>query len=116
MNDRPESRQLPGEIPIFVPSIERKRLIKAKTRALENRFARMFPNVRWERAYAWAGTFGESKDGLAYIGETPEYPNAYFALAYGGNGITFGAIAARIIRDLYLGRPNADAAVFRFGR
>jgi glycine/D-amino acid oxidase-like deaminating enzyme len=91
-------------------------MIKTKSRLLEQRFQRMFPAARWERAYAWAGTFGESKDGLAYVGETPECPDAYFALAYGGNGITFDVIAARIIRDLYLGRPNADAAVFRFGR
>jgi len=33
-----------------------------------------------------------------------------------GNGITFGAIAARLIADLYLRRPNADADVFSFKR
>jgi glycine/D-amino acid oxidase-like deaminating enzyme len=40
----------------------------------------------------------------------------YFALGYGGNGITFSMIAARLILDLYLGRPNQDAAVFAFDR
>jgi glycine/D-amino acid oxidase-like deaminating enzyme len=40
---------------------------------------------------------------LAHIGESPEWPNAYFALGYGGNGITMGAIAARLIADDYRG-------------
>lgn len=33
-----------------------------------------------------------------------------------GNGITFGAVAAEIIRDQLLQRPNAAARLFRFGR
>jgi glycine/D-amino acid oxidase-like deaminating enzyme len=69
-----------------------------------------------EVAFAWAGTFGETKDGLAYIGVSPEAPYAYFALGYGGNGITYSMIAAQIITDLYRGIPNADAQLFRFER
>jgi glycine/D-amino acid oxidase-like deaminating enzyme len=56
------------------------------------------------------------RDGLAYIGQLADRPNVYFALGYGGNGITFSVIAAQLISDLYCGRPNADAAVFRFER
>ena len=41
---------------------------------------------------------------------------AYFALGYGGNGITFSVVAAQIIRDLFLGKGNSDAEIFRFGR
>lgn len=69
-----------------------------------------------EVAYAWAGTFGETKDGLADIGASPALPNAYFALGYGGNGITYSMIAAGIIADLYLGRENTDAQIFAFTR
>lgn len=76
----------------------------------------MFPDTPFEVAYSWAGTFGETKDGLAYIGSPAERPDAYFALGYGGNGITMSMIAARIITDLYLGRPNPDARLFRFDR
>jgi glycine/D-amino acid oxidase-like deaminating enzyme len=67
-------------------------------------------------AYSWAGTFGETKDGLAYIGENARFANAYFALGYGGNGITYSLIAAEIIRDLYIGRRNPDAEIFTFHR
>jgi glycine/D-amino acid oxidase-like deaminating enzyme len=53
---------------------------------------------------------------LAYIGQPPGRPRAYFALGYGGNGITFSVIAGKLISDLFLGRPNPDADVFKFDR
>ena len=91
-------------------------LISQKTRTLVKKFGRLFPDLLLEVAYAWAGTFGETKDGLAYIGVHPRFPHAYFALGYGGNGITFSLIAAEIIRDYFLGQTNRDAHLFRFGR
>jgi glycine/D-amino acid oxidase-like deaminating enzyme len=69
-----------------------------------------------EVAYSWAGTFGETRDGLAYIGKNRGMPHAYFALGYGGNGITYSLIAAEIIRDDFLGRRNPDARLFKFER
>jgi glycine/D-amino acid oxidase-like deaminating enzyme len=95
----------------------RDRLIARKTAALLKSYAKFYPGQPVpEVAFAWAGTFGETKDGLAYIGESPEIANAYFALGYGGNGITYSMIAARIIADLYRGVGNADACLFRFER
>ena len=43
-------------------------------------------------------------------------PNVFFAVGYGGNGITFSMIAAKLIVDLYFDRPNPDADVFKFSR
>ncbi|MGH2542184.1 MAG: NAD(P)/FAD-dependent oxidoreductase [Ardenticatenaceae bacterium] len=105
-----------GEDEDFADPAQRDRLIPDKTRVLREHFRQMFPAIEMDVAYSWAGTFGQTRDGLAYIGETPEFPNAYFTLGYGGNGITFGLIAAEIIRDLYLGRDNPDAQIFRFER
>jgi len=96
---------------------KRDKLIAKKSKQLLKLFGQFYPDgPQPEIAYAWAGTFGETKDGLAYIGESPEVENAYFALGYGGNGITYSLIASRIITDLYLGRPNPDAQIFRFQR
>jgi glycine/D-amino acid oxidase-like deaminating enzyme len=67
-----------------------------------------------EIAYGWAGTFGETQDGLAYIGENKQFPDAYFAVSYGANGTTYAVVAAEIIRDLYLGCTNKDAVIFSF--
>jgi glycine/D-amino acid oxidase-like deaminating enzyme len=95
----------------------RDRLIGRKVKTLLKQYRHFYPGrPAPEVAFAWAGTFGETKDGLAYIGESPEMPNAYFALGYGGNGITYSMIAAHIIADLYRGIDNADARLFRFGR
>ena len=105
-----------GEDVPFATAHKSDQLIARKTKKLQRRFADMFPQIDLEVSYTWAGTFGETKDGLAYIGQTPEVPHAYFALGYGGNGITFSVIAAKIITDLHLGRPNPDADIFRFER
>jgi glycine/D-amino acid oxidase-like deaminating enzyme len=101
---------------IFKNDHRRDGLVERKAAKLQKRFAQLFPQIDFRPAYAWAGTFGESKDGLAYIGQVDGRPRAYFALGYGGNGITFSMIAARLITDLYLQRPNRDAELFRFGR
>jgi glycine/D-amino acid oxidase-like deaminating enzyme len=106
-----------GEDESFRNPEARDRLIARKSAKLLKTFADFYPGRAVpEVAFAWAGTFGETKDGLAYIGVSPEVPHAYFALGYGGNGITYSMIAARIIADLYQGNPNPDAQLFRFGR
>jgi glycine/D-amino acid oxidase-like deaminating enzyme len=91
-------------------------LLKRKINKLQKRFLELYPEISLETTYTWAGTFGETKDGLPFIGKTAEYPNAYFALGYGGNGITYSLIATEFIRDALIGRENPDAAIFRFGR
>lgn len=105
-----------GEDDPYDSEAKRDRRLPAKTARLLKRYNELFPQSPIEVAYAWAGTFGETKDGLAYIGETNEWPHGYFALGYGGNGITYSLIAAEIIRDLFTGTPNRDAEIFRFDR
>jgi glycine/D-amino acid oxidase-like deaminating enzyme len=101
---------------LFSNDHERDGLVERKVHALQKRFEKLFPAIRFEPAYAWAGTFGESKDGLAYIGQPDGRQNVYFAVGYGGNGITYSMIAAKLIVDLYCGRKNPDAEIFCFGR
>jgi glycine/D-amino acid oxidase-like deaminating enzyme len=113
----PDGRALVGgeDIPFRNPA-HRNRLIPKKTEKLAACFREMFPKIDLEVAYPWAGTFAETKDGLAYIGSLPDFPRYLFALGFGGNGITYAAIAAEIIRDQLLQRPNPAARVFRFDR
>lgn len=94
----------------------RDRLMPGRTKRLERQVRRWLPTLETETAFVWAGTFGETRDGLPYIGPMPDCPQALYALGYGANGITFGAIAAKIIADICLGRPNADARLFRLDR
>jgi glycine/D-amino acid oxidase-like deaminating enzyme len=105
-----------GEDDLIDNDHARDRRLPKKVARLTKRFGEMFPDAELEVAYSWAGTFGETADGLPYIGEIDEFPNGYFALGYGGNGITYSMIAAEIIRDLFCGAPNPDASIFRFDR
>jgi glycine/D-amino acid oxidase-like deaminating enzyme len=105
-----------GEDVDFVDEAKRDRLLASKTRTLERKVRKMFPRIPWKLATAWTGTFGESDDGLPYIGPHKNFPGAQFALGYGGNGTTFAAIASLLIPDLISGVNNPDARIFRFGR
>jgi glycine/D-amino acid oxidase-like deaminating enzyme len=105
-----------GEDTSFKNAALRDALIGSKSEVLLRRFHELFPDINTEIAFAWAGTFGATRDGLAYIGAAPENPCAFYALGFGGNGLTFSVIAAEIIRDACLGRDNVNASLFRFER
>jgi glycine/D-amino acid oxidase-like deaminating enzyme len=83
---------------------------------LRSDFENLFPEKKLNIEFAWSGTFGKTKDSLPYIGEFKKTPNTYYALGFGGNGITFSVIAARIITDLILGKRNQEAETFSFNR
>ena len=95
---------------------KRDRLIKNKSRLLQKDFGKLFPHIVWKPEFSWTGTFGSTKDGLPFIGYYQNLPNALFALGFGGNGISFSLIAARIIADLLKGRTNRDSNLFSFNR
>jgi glycine/D-amino acid oxidase-like deaminating enzyme len=67
-------------------------------------------------AYAWEGLFATTPDGLPYIGAHRRYPNHLFALGYGGNGMTFGYLAAQILERTLRRRPQPADELFAFGR
>ena len=100
----------------FKDAAWRDRFMPDRTRRLEKQLTKWLPGIETHTAFTWAGTFGETRDGLPYIGPLPTCPQALYALGYGANGITFGAIAARIIRDLCVGRGNDDVELFRLDR
>ncbi len=105
-----------GEDAEFSNPKRRDNLIPQKTKRLQSKFEMLFPKIPLEVAFSWAGTFGETKDGLAYIDKSPDMANAWFALGYGGNGITYSILAAEIIRDAILDKPNSYSDLFRFNR
>ena len=105
-----------GEDEPFYDPAKRDKLLAAKTEKLAKQFVKMFPELPFTVDYSWAGTFIETDDGLPYIGKIKQLPHTYFALGYGGNGITFSQLAADILTDLLLGKDNKDATIFSFGR
>jgi glycine/D-amino acid oxidase-like deaminating enzyme len=104
-----------ADVPFRDPKT-RDRLLHSRIGKLEGRLEELLPTIPVETAFAWAGTFGETPDGMPYIGGIDSSPGALFALGYGGNGITFSMIAAKILQELCAGRGHPDAHLFRLDR
>ena len=97
-------------------SIFQQTIKEHKADSLQKRLKELLPDITFYEDISWAGTFGSTKDGLPYIGQSPEYQNALFVLGFGGNGITFSIQAMEIIVDLLEGKSNELSKYYRFGR
>lgn len=95
---------------------ERDARVRMKAKQLINTFRKKLQHLDVRTDFSWAGTFAGTRDGLPYIGSIPQRPHTYFALGFGGNGITFSVIAAEIIRNAILGKKDKHADIFSFDR
>jgi glycine/D-amino acid oxidase-like deaminating enzyme len=108
---------LGGEDRPVMPGRRRRAAFSKGTRALREYFARLLPALSDVAVdYAWDGLFAITPDGLPYIGPHRRYPRHLFALGYGGNGMTFSFIAARMLLEQWQGVHSPDHDLFAFGR
>lgn len=105
-----------GEDENFKNATRRDLLLGRKKEKLEKTLKKYLPDSSFIEDFCWAGTFGETEDGLPYIGTHPKYPKSYFLLGFGGNGITFSVIGMNMIIEIMEGRPDILSHFFRFGR
>ena len=99
------------------PGARREAQFAEATQALREYFFDLFPALADARIdSAWEGLFAMTPDGLPYIGPHRRYPRHLFALGYGGNGMTFAALAARILAEQWRGIASPDHALFAFNR
>lgn len=112
-----DSRMLIGGEDVEFSSAKRRdSLLTRKTKKLSNTLSKLLPESEYRVDFSWAGTFGETKDGLPYIGMHKDFPGAYFVLGFGGNGITFSVIGMEMVSDFLKGRKHPLEYYFRFGR
>jgi glycine/D-amino acid oxidase-like deaminating enzyme len=91
--------------------------VDKKAAKLLGRVRALWPDLPLRSAFAWAGTFAETEDGLPFFGPHEQHgPRVHFAMAYGGNGITYSQIGADLIRAAVQGRAHACARLFSFDR
>lgn len=91
--------------------------VDKKVRSLCKQVAKRMPHLVLQPAFAWAGTFAETPDALPWFGPHERWGRrVHFAMAYGGNGITYSAIGAQLLRAGIEGRRHPLAALFGFGR
>jgi glycine/D-amino acid oxidase-like deaminating enzyme len=100
----------------FLNASARDAKLHAKTKLLEKSLKKLFPDIVLKTDFQWAGTFAYTKDGLPYIGATSKRPHTFFALGFGGNGITYSLIAAQAITKKILGKKHEALTIFSLDR
>jgi glycine/D-amino acid oxidase-like deaminating enzyme len=103
-----------GEDEEFADSEKRDALIPAKAKRIASKLGRLFPKIDSRAQYAWTGSFGSSANGMPTIGAIPGFPRCYAVMGFGGNGITFSMLAAKLIAAAVLGKKDAESPLFAF--
>ncbi|HET7127012.1 MAG TPA: FAD-dependent oxidoreductase [Lysobacter sp.] len=114
----PDRRLLVGgeDDAVDIPA-RRDRRVPKKARKLMERMRGMFPAADIVPAFSWAGTFAETEDGLPFFGPHASLgPRVHFAMAYGGNGITYSKLGAGLLRSLVERHRHPLARLFSFAR
>ena len=95
---------------------KRDAMIDKKEKEILGDLKDLLPNYHFYTDFTWAGTFGETKDGLPYIGEHKDFPNSYFVLGFGGNGITFSVTGMEMASAFMKNKNHPLTEYFKFGR
>jgi glycine/D-amino acid oxidase-like deaminating enzyme len=87
-------------------------------RRLRERAERMYPELAGARERArWSGLFPNSPDGLPFVGRAPKLEGADAVLGFGGNGIVFGVLGARLLARRCAGENvGEELETYDFGR
>ena len=98
--------------------VRRDAMVARKAAKLQQKIGALIPRFRdVEPAFAWGGTFAETSDGLPFFGPHEQFgPRVHFAMAYGGNGITYSMIGAGLLQARIQGRRHPCANLFSFAR
>ncbi|MEO7978503.1 FAD-dependent oxidoreductase [Flavobacterium sp.] len=100
----------------FKNAEKRDSMLPKKEIYLLKQFQKKFPEINFITDYSWAGTFGETKDGLPYFGKPNPKKNEHYMLGFGGNGITFSVIGLNSILYSLKDKHHIDLEYYKFGR
>ena len=95
---------------------KRDALLDKKEKEIIRNLKKVLPEYQFYTDFTWAGTFGETKDGLPYIGEHEKFKNSYFVLGFGGNGITFSVTGMEMASAFMKNTSHPLSEYFKFGR
>lgn len=100
----------------FKNAKHRDALLPKKEKELTKAFKKCFPEITFIPDYSWAGTFGETKDGLPYFGKENLESNEHYILGFGGNGITFSVMGMDAIIHSINNSPHPYLEYYKFDR
>ncbi|RUR33324.1 FAD-binding oxidoreductase [Vreelandella andesensis] len=91
--------------------------VEKKAEGLAAKVEALWPKLEINPTFSWGGTFAETDDGLPFFGPHESHGSrVHFAMAYGGNGISYSMIGAKLLRALIEGKQHPLAALFSFQR
>ncbi|MFC7346111.1 NAD(P)/FAD-dependent oxidoreductase [Chryseobacterium zhengzhouense] len=100
----------------FYDAEQRDAILDKKEKEIRRHLKRIQPDYHFYTDFVWAGTFGETKDGLPYIGTHENFKNSYFVLGFGGNGITFSVTGMEMASAFMKNEEHKLSEYFKFGR
>lgn len=107
-----------GEDEDYAQEAPRNRRIEEKGGTIGHKLAAMLGEDELPIERRWAATFGASPDGLPAIGRARNHERLWLASGFGGNGVSFAALASELIAAEFTGTPDPLASGFdpyRFG-
>ncbi|MHA4844208.1 FAD-dependent oxidoreductase [Flavitalea antarctica] len=82
---------------------------------LEAKIKTLFPDFLL--THQWSSQYFEPTDGLPYIGHLPQHSDRVLvATGFGGNGMVYSHVAARVLTDMLTDRKNDYNDLFKPGR
>lgn len=100
----------------FYNAGKRDALLDKKEKEILKALKKIKPDYHFYTDFVWAGTFGETKDGLPYIGTHEKFKNSFFVLGFGGNGITFSVAGMEMASLFMKNKKHPLSKYFKFGR
>ena len=101
----------------LTPSRQRDKILVQRTGQLMYELSTLYPVISGiQPEQAWDRVITTTPDGLPYIGPHRNYPYYLFALGHGGNGLTLGFLASRVLLRYHMGAPQKGDELFGFGR
>jgi len=99
------------------PEKKRPAVVVQRTNELMYELLKMYPAIYGlQPEYGWDAPYGQSADGLMYIGAHRNFPHHLFALGDRAVSVTGAFVAARILLRAVQGTPDAADEVFGWNR
>jgi glycine/D-amino acid oxidase-like deaminating enzyme len=99
------------------PPRRRSEVLVQRTGDLMYQALTMYPAiVGLQPVWGWEASYGETADGLPYIGPHRNYPRHLFALGGAGDSLTGAFLAARVLVRALQGEPEKSDQVFGWTR
>ena len=100
-----------------VPPKTRETVLLQRTGQLMYELSTMYPAISGlRREYGWEVAYGQTADGLMYIGSHRNYPHHHFALGGGRDSVTGSFLASRILLRAIQGNAEKADEVFGWTR